>query len=150
MTKSEQAGQYFANTFNCSQSVLSAFGQDYGLTEDMCLKLGCAFGGGMARQQMTCGAVTGALMVLGLKFGRAAGDPQSQTRITYEKTMEFFDEFKNKHRSINCRELLQGLDMNDPEDAKKIQELDLFKNVCSGYIQDAAEIVEKLLTAHEK
>ena len=148
MTKSENATLYFSNTFNCSQSVLASFAQDYGLTEDQCLKIGCAFGGGMARQQMTCGAVTGALIVLGLQYGRAASDPSSRTVMVYDKTTEFFNDFKKRHGSINCRELLQGLDMNDPDDRKKIEELKLFQTICVMYVQDAVKLTERLI--HEE
>jgi len=128
--------------------VLASFAQDYGLTEDQCLKIGCAFGGGMARQQMTCGAVTGALIVLGLQYGRAASDPSSKTVMVYDKTKEFFNDFKKRHGSINCRELLQGLDMNDPDDRKKIEELKLFQTICVMYVQDAVKLTERLI--HEE
>ena len=74
MTQKEDATIYFADTFNCSQAVFTVFGKEQGLTEDQCLKIGCAFGGGMGRQQYTCGAVTGALMSLGLHFGRGLND----------------------------------------------------------------------------
>jgi hypothetical protein len=50
MTRTENAQVYFSNTFNCSQTVLAPFGQNSGLTEAQCLKIGCAFGGGMARR----------------------------------------------------------------------------------------------------
>ena len=59
MTKTDDASPWFADGFNCSQSVLTASGGDYGLTEEQCLKLGCSFGGGIARKQLTCGAVAG-------------------------------------------------------------------------------------------
>ena len=65
MTKSEKAVALFAKGYNCSQSVLTSFGQEFGLSEDDCLKISCAFGGGMGRRQLTCGAVTGALIVGG-------------------------------------------------------------------------------------
>jgi len=145
MKKSEIAKNYFSTTFNCSQSVLASFGKDYGLTEDLSLKISCAFGGGMARQQMTCGVVTGALMAIGLAFGRGAGDPQANTLTTYDKTKEFFTEFRKRHGSIICKELLQGLDMNNPEDKIKIDELKLFQNVCMKYVQDAVEISERII-----
>ena len=144
MTKSENAALYFSDTFNCSQAVLTSFGQDYGLSEDQCLKIGCAFGGGMARQQMTCGAVTGALMALGLEYGRAADDPYSKTGEAYDKTKELFEEFKKRNGSINCKELLLGLDMNDPEDQKEIERLGLFRTDCMKYVKDAVEIVERI------
>lgn len=145
MTKSENAALCFSDTFNCSQAVLTSFGQDYGLSKDLCLKIGCAFGGGMARQQMTCGAVTGALMALGLEFGRGADDPHSKTGEAYDKTKELFEEFKKRNGSINCKELLLGLDMNDPEDQKKIQKQKLFQTVCMKYVADAVEITEQII-----
>jgi C_GCAxxG_C_C family probable redox protein len=145
MTKSENAALWFADTFNCSQAVLTSFGQDYGLTEEQCLKIGCAFGGGMARRQMTCGAVTGALMALGLHFGRGENDPYSQTGTAYEKTNAFFEEFTKLNGSITCRDLLQGLDMNDPVDKEKIRELELFTTSCAKYVQDAVRITETLI-----
>lgn len=51
MTRKEDATLYFSDAFNCSQSVFTAFGKEHGLTEDQCLKIGCAFGGGMGLQQ---------------------------------------------------------------------------------------------------
>jgi C_GCAxxG_C_C family probable redox protein len=145
MKKSEKAVDYFRNKFNCSQAVLTVFGTEYGLSENDSLKVACAFGGGMGRQQLTCGAVTGALMVLGLKYGKALNDPEEKKQLTYSKTREFFDEFIKLHGSINCRELLNGLDMTDPEDHKKIMELKLFDINCEKYVADAVIITEKLL-----
>ncbi len=88
-TKKQQASSYFQNSFNCSQSVFTVFGTDYGLSEDTCLKVSCAFGGGMGRQQLVCGAVTGALMALGMKYGKALHDDESKKKQTYDKTVEF-------------------------------------------------------------
>lgn len=141
-TKSENAIHYFSNGFNCSQAVLVSFGQDYGLSEDNCLRLACAFGGGIAKRQMTCGAVTGALMVLGLKFGRARNADISKKTETYEKVNDFIKEFIKRNGSVNCRELLGGLDMNNPEDQKVIEKLELFQTVCVKYVRDAVEITQ--------
>ena len=74
MDHSEKALNLFDNKFNCAQSVLTAFAEELGLTEDESLRVACAFGGGMGRQQLTCGAVTGAAMALGLKFGKGKND----------------------------------------------------------------------------
>ncbi len=123
MNKSELAINYFRNNFNCSQSVLTAFGQDFGLSEDNCLRIACAFGGGMGRQQHTCGAVTGALMVLGLKYGKAKNDADEKKSESYLKAVELFNELKLKHKSTNCKELLQDLDMNNEADFNKIKDL---------------------------
>lgn len=145
MKKSKKAVDYFRNRFNCSQSVLTVFSGDNGLSEDESLKVACAFGGGMGRQQYTCGAVTGALMAIGLKFGKGINDPEEKKQLTYSKTRMFFEEFTKLHGSTNCRELLCGLDMTDPEDQKKIMEQKLFDIKCERYVTDAVIITEKLL-----
>ena len=145
MTRKDIATKYYTDAFACSQAVFASFGKEMGLTEDQCLKIGGAFGGGMARQQMTCGAVTGALMVIGLLYGRGLGDDVSQKDITYEKANELFTEFKRRNGSLNCKDLLTGLNLNDPEELKKIQELGLFKSNCVRYIEDAIDIVEQMM-----
>ena len=142
MTKQEKAVKYHRNKFNCSQSVLAVFSEDYGISENNCLKIACAFGGGMGRLQYTCGAVTGALMAIGLKYGKALDDPEEKKLMTYSKTKEFFSEFEKLHGSINCQELLDGLNLRDPEDFKKIIDEKLFEIKCEKYITDAVRIVE--------
>jgi len=149
MTKSEKALEYFNNSFNCSQSVFTAFAPDLGLSEDECLKVACAFGGGMARQQLTCGAVTGALMALGLKYGKALNDPESNKMYTYNKTREFFEAFEKEHQSINCKDLLDGLDMNTEDGLNRIKELNLFKVKCDKYVSDAVKIVEDIFKTNK-
>jgi C_GCAxxG_C_C family probable redox protein len=144
MNKQEKAVMYFRNKFNCSQSVLTVFGKEYGISENDCLKIACALGGGTGRQQYTCGAVTGALLVLGLKYGKALNDPEEKKDFTYSKTREFFKEFEKLHGSTVCIDLLNGLDMNDPEDHKKIVDQKLFDIKCEKYVTDAVRIIEKI------
>lgn len=143
MTKSEIAREYFKNSFNCSQSVLCAFAPESGISEEASMKIACAFGAGIARQQLTCGAVTGALMVLGLKFGKGLNDNDSKKLFTYEKSLALMNEFKKKHKSVACRDLLDGLDMIS--DIDKIKSLNLFEKKCSMYVNDAVLITEELL-----
>lgn len=145
MTRKEDAELYFAVGFNCSQAVFTVFGKESGLTEDQCLKIGCAFGGGIARNQLTCGALTGALLVIGLFHGKGLNEDNSQKELTYRKSNEFLDEFKKINGSFVCKELLQGLNMNHPDELKKINELGLFQTSCNKYVGDAVMILEKLL-----
>jgi C_GCAxxG_C_C family probable redox protein len=145
MNKQEKAIKYFRDKFNCSQAVLTVFGTECGLCENDCLKISCAFGGGMGRQQFTCGAITGAMMVLGLKYGKAINDPEEKKEITYLKTREFFNEFKKLNGSVNCRELLNGLDLNDPADHQQIIDQKLFDIKCEKCVADAVNIVEALI-----
>jgi C_GCAxxG_C_C family probable redox protein len=145
MDKEKKALDYFRNKFNCSQSVLTVFGNEFDLSENDCLKISCAFGGGMGRLQHICGAVTGALMVLGLKYGKALNDPEEKKSFTYSKVREFFTEFERLHGSTVCRDLLNGLDMNDPDDYKKIKDQKLFDIQCEKYVADAVKITEKII-----
>ncbi|MBK9389710.1 MAG: C_GCAxxG_C_C family protein [Bacteroidetes bacterium] len=145
MGKPEKAVDYFRNKFNCSQSVFTVFGTEQGMSEDDSLKVSCAFGGGMGRQQHTCGAVTGALMALGLKYGKALNDPEEKKQQTYALTREFFQKFTELNGSVNCKVLLDGLDMNDPDDHKTIMDRKLFDIKCEKYVADAVTITEKLM-----
>jgi C_GCAxxG_C_C family probable redox protein len=145
MKKTDKAIEYFRNKFNCSQAVFTVFGTDYGLPENDCLKAACAFGGGMGRQQFTCGAVTGAMMVLGLRYGKGLNGREEEKQLTYLKTRELFAEYIKLNGSTNCRELLNGLDLNDPEDHKKIMEQKLFDTNCEKYVEDSVIITEKLI-----
>jgi C_GCAxxG_C_C family probable redox protein len=144
-TRAENASRYFANGFNCAQSVFVVFGPEYGLSTDQSLKVACAFGGGMGRQQQTCGAVTGALMALGMKYGKADNDPEEMKKLTYDKTFSFFNEFEKQFGSTNCRTLLNGLDMNNADDMQRISKGDLFKTLCPKYVSGAVNILEELM-----
>jgi C_GCAxxG_C_C family probable redox protein len=144
MTKSEKAMALFSKGFNCSQSVLAAFSEEFDLPEELGLRISCPFGGGMGRRQLTCGAVTGALLVIGLKYGMGREDDIEKKVNTYKKTNEFFDAFKQHNGSLSCKDLLQGLDMNKPADLAKIDELNLFQTNCCKCVQDAVEILEKM------
>ena len=91
-----------------------------------------------------CYCVTGALMALGLKFGKALNDAEEKKQETYSKTRVFFSRFAELNGSVNCKVLLGGLDMNDPEDHKIIMERKLFDVKCEKYVIDAVDIVETI------
>ncbi|MCB2197509.1 MAG: C-GCAxxG-C-C family protein [Bacteroidetes bacterium] len=143
--KKNKALSYFNNSFNCAQSVLTTFGPELGLGKDECLRIATAFGAGMGKQQHVCGAVSGALMVLGLKFGKALNDPESNKENTYDKAAEFLKRFESKNESIYCKQLLQELDMKKEKDLIKIHELGLFETDCINYIKQAVDITEQLI-----
>src|SRR5674476_344196 len=100
--KTIQAAETFQNGFNCSQSVFSVFAEDFGLTKDSCLKLASPFGGGIARMQETCGAVTGALMAIGLKYGKGENGTEEDKAAGYKYSQEFIAKFKNKYNTVCC------------------------------------------------
>ena len=144
MNCAERAADYFARGFNCSQSVLAAYAEQFGLTEEQALKVAGGFGGGMGRMAETCGAVTGAIMVIGLKFASTTpGDMQGKENA-YAVVREFVHRFKGRNVTVLCRELLD-CDISTPEGMKRAQQEKLIKKCCPKLIQDAAEILDQLI-----
>lgn len=135
------ADERFSQGWNCAQSVLSAFAQRYGLDEETAIKIAASFGGGMGRRGEACGAVTGALMALGL--ARAQATPEGKEEA-YRLAGEFMRRFEEKHATILCRELV-GFDIRLPEELQKARDSGAFKSVCPGAVHDAAEILHELL-----
>jgi C_GCAxxG_C_C family probable redox protein len=144
MDSVDRAVACYKEGFNCSQAVLSVYGCQFGLGGETALKLACGFGGGM-RMGQVCGAVTGAFMVIGLKYGQAeAVDKESKER-TYRLVKEFGDKFSSRNGSVICKELL-GCDISTREGMKTAREKDLFNSFCPKMVQDAAEILEDMLS----
>ncbi len=145
MSIADQAAACFDEGFSCSQAVFSAFAPQLGLDRVTALKVAGPFGGGMGRMGETCGAVTGALMVIGLKYGQTTGEDRAAKEKSYELVRQFAERFKARNRGcIACRELL-GADISTPDGMQKIREKQAFTTMCPKFVRDAAEIVEKLL-----
>ncbi len=142
--KSEQAARKFRNGFNCSQAVLSVYAEEFGLCRETALKIACGFGGGMGRMALTYGAVTGAFMVIGLKYGNVDANEKEIKEKTYGLVRGFAHRFEKRNGSSICRELL-GCDISKPDGLRSAKENDLFASVCPGLVQDAVGILEEML-----
>jgi len=141
MEKSLKAKARFEEGFACSQSVFSTLAPDLGVSEETALKIGSAFGGGMTRHGEVCGAVTGALMALGLKFGATAANDEDKIRIASQELMRRFAE---KNGSLLCRELL-GYRLISPEELKKAQENNVFSKICPRLVEHATQLAEEII-----
>lgn len=124
---------------NCAQTVFSLYAEEIGLDEFTALKIASGFGGGMACAE-TCGAVTGAYMVIGMKHGHATSDPDAKA-ITKQKIQLFNEKFKAEHGSLICKELL-GYDISTPEEAAKANEEGVFASKCPLFIKTACNIID--------
>lgn len=142
MNAVEVAVSRFREGHSCSQAVFTAFAEPLGLDYDTAVRLSAGFGGGMGRMGDVCGAVTGALMVLGLRFGGVEAEAKEKT---YELVREFADRFKIRRESLDCRDLL-GCDLSTPEGRKTAAEQSLHATICSQVVREAAEILEDILT----
>lgn len=145
MDRTEKALAWFDNNYNCAQSVLTSFAEEVDMPEDELLRVACAFGGGMGRQQLTCGAVTGAAMLLGLKYGKGKNDSNDKKLLTYDKTVELFNEFVKVNGSTSCLKLLNNLDMRNEVDYSDIVGQNLFHVNCRKYVADAVKITEQII-----
>lgn len=147
MSKTDTALSLFSNNFNCSQAVFTAFASDFGIDEELALKIGTSFGGG-ARNGEICGAVSGALMVLGLKYGHYQSDNNKQKSRAYEIAVEYTKRFKEKNKSIVCRDLL-GYDLSNPDEMACIKEKNLLTEICPEMVKSAVEVLESILVDYE-
>jgi C_GCAxxG_C_C family probable redox protein len=142
MNRSETASQNIASgKMNCSQAVLTAFCEEYGLSPALARQLALGFGGGMGRTGKTCGAVTGAYMVIGLKHELNAQNGQQVKERVYALVNEFTRRFTQVNGSIVCKELL-GYDLSTPEGSAAAKEKGLFTTLCPKFVKDAVEILE--------
>lgn len=102
MTHVEKAEALFLSGMNCSQAVFGAFAEDFGMDASTAAKVACGLGGGVGRLREVCGTVTGASLVLGLKYG-------ADKAVVYPHVQDFCARFKAECGSIVCRELLAGV-----------------------------------------
>jgi C_GCAxxG_C_C family probable redox protein len=124
---------------NCAQAIFATYGPHLAkekLEFEYCMKITSAFGGGVNLTGNVCGAITGALMSLGLKFNR---NFQDVTNIS----SQFIEEFKRINGSIICRELI-GYDISEGEDFKQADQKEIFKK-CKKYVIDAACLLENYI-----
>jgi C_GCAxxG_C_C family probable redox protein len=134
----------FEEGFNCAQAVLSAFGPDLGLEESMSLRAAQSFGGGIAHRGELCGALSGALIALGLRYGKTEGADDASRDRTYAKAAELLTRFEERFGSCHCRTLI-GYDLTDPAQYAMAKESAVFRETCPRFVTEAAALLETLL-----
>ena len=143
MERSEHAVAKFLEGNNCAQSVVLSFAEDYGYSKELALKIAAGFGAGMGRVQGTCGAVSGAIMVLGIREGEKASDNNELKSKTYGAVKEFFSKFKDDFKTTSCRELT-GCDFNTDSGNEKFKNEGVMEKICAPCVKRAVEIVEQV------
>jgi C_GCAxxG_C_C family probable redox protein len=134
----------FARGFNCAQAIFSAFAGQFGVSSEFAMRLAAPFGGGIAREGEVCGALSGALMVLGLQYGK--NRPEAKEEI-YRIARDFMEQFRGQHGSIHCRELL-GHDISTPEGLQAARDGNAFSTVCPLLIDETAKALARYLKDH--
>lgn len=137
----EEALTRFKEGLTCSQAILITYGKQYGVNENTAKMIARSFGGGMARTCQTCGAVTGAYMVLGLRNGQ--DNEKEAKEKTYALVREFAHRFQQIHGDVNCQQLL-GCDLGTTEGQNYFRNNNLIYK-CKDAVRDAAIILEDLI-----
>ena len=143
MNRSEQAKELFLSGYNCAQSVVLTFADDLKYSKELAQKMASGFGGGMGKQQETCGAVTGAIMVLGLLKGEEVNNNDELKTAAYGSVKDLTRDFVATYKSTKCRDLID-CDLNTPEGEAKFKEENIMETVCVACVKKAVEIVENL------
>jgi len=145
MNRVECAQDCLNKNFSCSQAVLSAFMEQFDIDRNTALRISSAFGGGMGGQGEVCGAVTGAFMVMGLKYGSVGQHDDEERERIGKKAGMFMGRFISRNGSILCRDLL-GADIATPEGLETAITKGLFDNICPVIIRSSVEILEEIIS----
>lgn len=139
----EKIKELFAQGIDCSQVVAGTFADKMQMSEEEARKMSACFGGGMMCGE-TCGAVTGALMVIGMVYGHSQEGDMDQKNIMMEKVAEFKERYAKKRSSTMCRDLL-GHDLSKEGELEKVLEEGLMFSFCPGVVEDVLDILEEIL-----
>ena len=132
MTKKELAIALHDKKYNCVQSVACAFAEDLNIDPQILFKLLEGFGLGMGCTQGTCGAISGAIVLLGLKNSDGNLESPATKALTYQLSKELLLKFQEKNGATICRDL-KGIDTGN------------VLRSCPGCIEDAVELIEEIL-----
>lgn len=141
-TLSENAARFFMGGYLCSESVILAFTRHYGIRSSLIPKIATAFGAGFGRRGLICGCVTGALMVIGIKFGR------SDNSQSYEKAFflarKFCKTFEKKFGSLLCLELT-GCNLLTDEGRKIFVDKGIKEEKCVNFVKESVSMLVDLI-----
>jgi C_GCAxxG_C_C family probable redox protein len=144
-THSELAIELFLKGYNCSQSVFAAFCDETGMDTNTALKLASSFGGGMGRLREVCGAVTGMLMVVGMKYGYTDVSDKKAKAEHYRIVQDLAKQFEKEYGSIICRELL-GLSMKTDSPVPDDRNENYYKKrPCTEFVEQAAKLLDEYI-----
>ncbi len=142
--RAAEAVAAFNSGFSCSQAICTTYFQAYGVDRVTARKVSCGFGAGIARSGNLCGAVSGAIMVIGLAYGMARSGDTASKEKTYRAVNDFLQEFKQRNGELDCTSLI-GFDLSDPSQLEMAKEKKVVTTQCPRFVKDAAEILDKIL-----
>lgn len=146
-SKRKKALSLFHQGYNCAQSVFAAYAEDYGIPVEQALRLAASFGAGIGRMRETCGAFSGAILVIGLETGAVDGADAAGKQRNYEAVQQLAEQFREKNGSLLCRDLL-GLsaDGNFSNARPEARTADYYKNrPCPELVGSTCDLLDDFL-----
>jgi len=138
----EKAAKHFLQGYNCAQSVLLTMFEHWKGKSELILRIATAFGGGIGRCGSICGALTGGVMALGIKYG--TNEPSQEKRLkAYELAHRLYKRFGMQHGNVLCRELI-GYDLTNPQEVKEARTARVFEKRCVNFVRSVVEILAEL------
>lgn len=146
----QRAVELFMSGYGCCQSVVAAFADLYGFSDVQAKLVGAGFGGGVGRMRMMCGAVSGLVILAGMKEGQTDGDDREGKAHCYQVVQDLLEKSKKENGSIICAELLGikgpiplGNFVPDERNAEYYK-----KRPCAAKVESAARIFAEYLDTH--
>ncbi|NVO09726.1 MAG: C_GCAxxG_C_C family protein [Bacteroidales bacterium] len=140
----EEALELFKSGYHCSQSVLAAFSEELGLPQETALKIACPFGGGLGGYGRTCGALTGAMMVVGLKYGATKDTDVEAKTLSRKKTRELIEAFEKAHGTSICNDLI-GVNRSNFGGDELLAIRPIVQNTCPKFLETVITYLEEEL-----
>jgi C_GCAxxG_C_C family probable redox protein len=139
---------YLNDGFNCAQVVAVEYYEAVGKSKRDILAAASGFGGGIGRQGLTCGALTGAVIIIGLAIGQNEPLESNSKELTYKYINEFFTKFKDEYGAFTCKDLL-GSDISTSEGLELLRN-GYYRERCSGFIEISISILDDILKTINK
>ena len=143
MNHAQKARDLFLSGCSCSQAVFAAFADDFGMDQDTALRLASSFGGGMGGMRETCGAVSGMLMVAGMKWGYSEVGNLDVKTAHYARVRSLIEAFRAEHGTIVCRELLAHLGTLKKDPSARTAEYYKVRP-CVMFVETAARLLDEM------
>lgn len=140
----EKIAEEFKKRFDCSQVVLVNFADKLGISREEAYKMSACFGGGMGVPGGTCGAIAGAMIAIGIKYGQYDPEHMEQKDIMAAKRSQFFEKIRDKYPSVLCKDVL-GYDLTNAKERALIVEKGLIYSVCPVAVADVIAALEEVL-----
>ncbi len=139
-----ESSDLFENGYNCSQAVFSVYAQEYGLDPDLARKIATGLGAGVGRTGTICGAVSGAILAIGLVHGMGKSDEVAAKEKCYALDTDFVQRFTSEFGSIECPALL-GFNLSIPAEQEEARKRGVVQKICPGLVKGAVEILDEIL-----